>query len=252
MHNKRPKDRPSPPESATLFEVGTKRVGGDGNIWVIKLYGKTKRWVPVKSVIDESDIKIKNDLIISFNLDTIIRKLKSKPKKIGELEITGSKIGVGELIYNDLPAKKGWYDIYTYHKSLIAVGPDTFGNDKVFELTKYYADCDIGMFAFNDTIPIRPERKGKFGKIFPGFYIDLLSPGSPNQIRNTDVYYIYETDLIMNQNTETDVDDSNPIAIFAGNGYGDGSFHIYRSGKNYLIMSEELNNKILDLMVIDH
>ena len=39
------KTRPSPPESATSFNVGTKKKGGDGNIWiVVKTISGVKRW----------------------------------------------------------------------------------------------------------------------------------------------------------------------------------------------------------------
>ena len=39
------KDRPSPSESATLFNVGTKKKGNDGNIWIInENKNKIKKW----------------------------------------------------------------------------------------------------------------------------------------------------------------------------------------------------------------
>ena len=41
-------NRPSPSESATVFKVGTKRKGNDGNTWVIKENKNgTKRWVKI-------------------------------------------------------------------------------------------------------------------------------------------------------------------------------------------------------------
>lgn len=46
------KSRSSPSESATLYKVGTKKKGNDGNTWMIKQFdtkfGPTKRWVLVK------------------------------------------------------------------------------------------------------------------------------------------------------------------------------------------------------------
>ena len=39
------KMRPSPAESATLFPIGTKKVGNDGNVWIIKKnINGTHRW----------------------------------------------------------------------------------------------------------------------------------------------------------------------------------------------------------------
>lgn len=38
--------RPSPNYSATLFPRGTKRIGGDGNLWQVKLSSNgVRRWV---------------------------------------------------------------------------------------------------------------------------------------------------------------------------------------------------------------
>lgn len=44
--SQRQKERPSPSESATKFAVGTRRVGNDGNMWIVrKTKNGTKRWV---------------------------------------------------------------------------------------------------------------------------------------------------------------------------------------------------------------
>ena len=43
--------RPSPSESASLYKVGTKKKGNDGNTWIIKENKNgIKRWVPFKKV----------------------------------------------------------------------------------------------------------------------------------------------------------------------------------------------------------
>lgn len=45
INKKSDKIRPSPSESATLFNVGTKKKGNDGNIWIIKEnVNKIKKW----------------------------------------------------------------------------------------------------------------------------------------------------------------------------------------------------------------
>lgn len=45
----KPKSRPSPIQSATIFKVGTQLKGGDGRIYIVKANNKTKRWVPLIS-----------------------------------------------------------------------------------------------------------------------------------------------------------------------------------------------------------
>jgi hypothetical protein len=42
----KPKSRPSPCQSATIFEAGTELKGGDGRIYIVKNINKVKRWVP--------------------------------------------------------------------------------------------------------------------------------------------------------------------------------------------------------------
>ena len=45
------KDRPSPSESATLFNIGTKKIGNDGNEWIIKENKNgVKKWSIIKKL----------------------------------------------------------------------------------------------------------------------------------------------------------------------------------------------------------
>jgi hypothetical protein len=91
--------RKSPIESATLFEVGTKKKGINGKIWIIKVTSSgVKQWVPFAADISNM-IKNDDNLITFFNVK-IIPKLKSKIKKIGHLDIITNKIGIGELIWD--------------------------------------------------------------------------------------------------------------------------------------------------------
>jgi hypothetical protein len=54
------KERPSPSESATLFNVGTEKKGNDGNIWIVKQNkNKIKKWIKYTS-IDKPISKLKN------------------------------------------------------------------------------------------------------------------------------------------------------------------------------------------------
>ena len=41
--------RPSPNVSATLFPVGTKKDGLDGNVWQVRKTSHAKRWVKVRT-----------------------------------------------------------------------------------------------------------------------------------------------------------------------------------------------------------
>ena len=38
------RERKGPSQSATQFDVGTRRKGGDGNMWKVVESGETKRW----------------------------------------------------------------------------------------------------------------------------------------------------------------------------------------------------------------
>lgn len=50
--NNSKKERPSPSESATLFDIGTKKIGNDGNEWIIK---ENKNGVKKWSIIKNSE-----------------------------------------------------------------------------------------------------------------------------------------------------------------------------------------------------
>lgn len=50
LKKKSKNDRPSPTESATLFEVGTIKKGNDGNMWIItETKSGVKRWNKIKN-----------------------------------------------------------------------------------------------------------------------------------------------------------------------------------------------------------
>lgn len=65
-----------------------------------------------------------------------------------------------------------------------------------------------------------------------------------NKIKNYDAYYIYESDL-----TNEDTSMIEPIGILVGNGYGDGSFSIFKGSGAYFIMSANVENKINNLFM---
>lgn len=234
--------RKGPTESATKFKVRTKKIGNDGNIWVVaETITGTHRWVPYKT--NTGSIIIKNDMITLFNFTKIVSVAKGKIKYIGHLDITSNKIGVGETVFGIYQTKKGRYNIYYYNYSLIALHEDQLLKDQTFKLQKGTAECDFGMFGYNDFSRIKkyikPTKKTRL--IFPTF--DPVFYDKHNKIRNYE--YVYESDFMVNKNT-TDVDDRHPIAIFADNGYGDGGFPIYKGKNAFLIMSHKLETLLLN------
>lgn len=245
------KGRKGPNESATAFKPGTIRKGNDGRDWIIKDYDGVQRWVPLGPVIDDN-LVITAKGIQSFDFNGITKFLKlTSPKKIGQLNITSNSIGVGELIYNKLPAQKGKYDIYLYDFSLIAVHEKSRLVGQRFNLTKFSTLCDIGMFSFNDAGRLenfKPQKnKRGLGLRIPEFSTRIFTDKKNRITRPIDAYYIYESDFEKIQdNNESDTND--PVAIFAGNGYGDGSFSIYQGKGAYLIMSAGLYTKIYQSM----
>jgi hypothetical protein len=240
--------RKSPIESATLFPVGTKKLGLDGKQWIItETSTGIKRWVPYD--LDTSVIRYRDDTITFFDVDKIIPKLKlGRIKKAGYLDITTNKIGVGELLFNELPAPKGRYNIYYYMGSLIAVHENGVLDGQKFTITKYTADCDIGSFAFNDAGYIKkyeqPKKRRKKSLLFPYFNTGIFFKPDRSVY---DHVYVYEADLDINQGNP-DADKSNPIAIFADNRFGDGSFPIYQGKNAFWIMSEDVHSAMFELV----
>ncbi len=101
-------DRPSPSESATLFDIGTKKIGNDGKLWIIiKTSNGTKRW----SKYTEFFFKINNNEVIEFKLNKI-----KNIKEHGIFQVDSFPV-IGELNYSPLNGfkmfRKGSYYIYT-------------------------------------------------------------------------------------------------------------------------------------------
>jgi hypothetical protein len=251
--------RTSPIESATLFPVGTIKMGLDGKQWIIAITSTgVKRWV--HHILDTYVVQSKDDVIIFFDVDKIIPKLKlGRIKKIGSLDITGNQIGVGELWYHSFKALTGKYNIYYYRGSLIAVHENETIKGQKFKITDVTFFCDFGSFAFNDARYIKqvykvpkPRNVTKSIKaiydVFPA--IDMEKHWFFRSDRRIYEYtYIYDVDLDINKGNPT-ADKSNPIAIFADNGYGDGSaFPIYQGKNAFWIMSPIVYSKIFDLIL---
>lgn len=228
--------RKSPKESATKFPVNTVKIGLDGKKWIIaEASNGVKRWIPHKVV----------DLLKKFSVKEIVPKLKlGKIKKIGKLDVTTNSIGIGELLYQEYNAPKGIYYIYHYAGSLIAVHEKQKLNDQVFEFTRGKVLCDIGMFSFNDCGYIKKYVKKREYLFFPDFETDIFIDKKDKKILNHS--YVYDADLDINIDNNN-ADSRNPIAIFADNKYGDGTFSVYRGQNAFWIMSYLVGINLLNL-----
>jgi hypothetical protein len=67
---------------------------------------------------------------------------------------------------------------------------------------------------------------------------------NPLQIKNYDAYYLYNYNFEFFEKNSYDRDEE-PLGIFIGNGYGDGNFNIYKGKDAYLIMSYDLQDKLM-------
>lgn len=115
------KIRKSPSDSATDFDIGTIKLGNDNKKWIVKQVGKSQKWVPHKEnpYVEKGIIKFNskgnytND-IGYVNIKELMKVGKFKFKKIQEINITSTKIGIGEIYFQIFPAVKGKYFIYGY------------------------------------------------------------------------------------------------------------------------------------------
>lgn len=244
--------RVGPSDSATLFPKGTVKKGNDGNKWiVIVTANKIKKWQKISTSDDEKQLK--KDIgssIIKFDTDDNIVSLDmgsiktSKPRLLTKFRISSNQIGVGELLFHTMPAKKGEYNIYELHGSLIAVRSDDNLIDQTFKLSNKTAYCDVGSFAFNDSKRVEKyiKRKSKvshYGISFPYYHDDVYDYNRNKKDKNW--WLIFEKDLEVEEDNP-DADDIAPLAVMASNNYGDGSFPIYKCGYNYMILSYELHH----------
>ena len=184
----------------------------------------------------------------SFNLYDISHFLQQEEKiiKVGKLNITSGKIGIGELLYDEAPIKKGIYNVYGYSGSLIVLPEDRDISGETFKRTNINVGCDIGMFSFNDAVRVKkllerekPRKKTVFGISFHELDTIIFTDKNRRIKPTVDAYYVYESDI------DRDLDRKNPIAIFAGNRYGDGGFSVYKSKHGYMILSVNVERRLV-------
>ena len=231
----KPKLRPSPTNSATIFPAGTIKVGNDGKDWEVGVDKKgVKRWKKLKE--DNSG------LVTKFTIGKIN---SSRIKFLSKLMMSGPMIGAGEILYSIYPAKKGEYNIYRIYNSLIAL----YHTEKIEKLGKMEfkyvgnAMSDIGSFAFIDAkrmFQYVKKTNKSLGYTVPTFSSKVFRTKDKKQ---KEWWEIYEKDL-ESERKNINADDITPLAVMLSNGVGDGVAPIYRSGVNYLIMDVVLYESI--------
>ena len=210
-----------------------------------------------------------------------------KPKKISSIDITTNKINVGELIMSTCATKKGKYDIYQYGKSLIAIHEDEDIMDKKFKykgmvfcdigmfsytdtsrvhpyVHKKNLELDNTSLMLNNKIPqandayylytddlefdefIRKELE-KERKMFKQAQAKKFKSKSKRRNRSRGIgknVHIKINKMISNYKAKKKY---NPVGIFSGNGYGDGSYLFFSSKNAFWIMSDLVEKEIGDI-----
>lgn len=127
--------RPSPHESATLFNIGTIKKGFDGNNWIVSTTSSgTHRWTR-----------------INYN-EYRFSKI-NKFKKIGEINFIGN-ICVGGNFYTKLNLNKGLYNAYIINDNLM-IAPSSYNVNResiknIIWKKKININVDSGFFGFYD------------------------------------------------------------------------------------------------------
>ena len=111
MPSKEVRMRPSPTQSATLYTVGTKKTGNDGNTWIISQnINGTKRWKLYKKVSKKESKKVSKKKIKSLYNFGFTPVFEKKLDKIMELH---NKV-VYDKIKNNIIPELNKLDIKTY------------------------------------------------------------------------------------------------------------------------------------------
>src|ERR1044071_1377084 len=80
-------DRPSPSKSATLFKVGTKKKGNDGNVWIIKENSKgVKKWYLYRKVMNKTQPSSQLTYNINIKFQANVKLWNEKKSKSYSVE----------------------------------------------------------------------------------------------------------------------------------------------------------------------
>lgn len=233
--------RISPSESATLFKLGTIKTGNNGKLWIIKETSNgNKRWVPYQDVFQYIQFDERKEIIKGFNFSYVLNTFKKfKLKKIGSIDIKQGILGVGELLYDIYRVKNGYYDIYYYAGSLIAIHADDDLTKQTYKLINKPVLVDAGMFAFHNHSLVIPERKSRKYITYPNdAYLKCLDRSK----NNASFLYVRNFDM----RPSSDDDDDTIISVFADNQYGDGEFSLYQGDNSFFIMSHNVETALIN------
>ena len=168
------KNRKSPSESATLYQLETKKYGNDGNIWIIsENKNKIKKWKLYKKITDNKFTKLCDAYhipkIIPDNWKKWLEKLNTNQKKLiykirksyKYLEERG--IPVIEII---LPlSDNGFYHInyaWDYSKLLC---PNLMDSGKSYLLVMFELDSELNLVLYNNQLNAQHSIEKKDKKI---------------------------------------------------------------------------------------
>lgn len=245
------KIRKSPSDSATDFDIGTIKLGNDNKKWIVKQVGKSQKWVPHKEnpYVEKGIIKFNskgnytND-IGYVNIKELMKVGKFKFKKIQEINITSTKIGIGEIYFQIFPAVKGKYFIYGYLGSYIFCPENIDIEDLIFSDYLYEIFSDIGQTSIINVDKVKneiikfPSRKKSSKKLFT-FDSEIDYFGIYSEKKR----YALLTGKQFNYENSKEV-----FGVFLDNLYGDGSFQllINKKYKSYMTISPDFISKFID------
>lgn len=253
--------RPSPSESATLFKVGTKKKGNDGNIWIItETKTGVKRWSKNKSKSEHNkyQIKMKGDNIDQFKLSGI-----KKLKEIGKLPIT-SKIVTGEFYFSSPLSNftKGIYNVYKVNDNLVISKKKLnkiYLNDTIWkEVRKSAVSVDGGTFGFWDLNIVKKIADINQSKYKTKSKISFMQKSLPTISNKTWKKYGYDKTFFVKINDlenadqliELGFDKNQIIGVISPTDTGDGEFGCYinQDKDSLLLIGGLTQNTLYDII----
>jgi hypothetical protein len=254
------KIRPSPSQSATLYNVGLKKKGNDGNTWIVgEDKNGVKKWKLFKKPVKIGSKKSSKRATERTNFlsrgnskqSTIQLPKITKIKKIGSLEFYG--VVVGDTAYDKLNLKDGIYDCYEIDDNLLIINTEL--NLKVNKMITDWKWKHSGIVVGVDT--------GTFG-FFDEEIIEEINEIVPQPIKNRrfnvqaipainfpmDNSFIVNTKMLVRSSRELLSDDLLNIdyGVIASTHVGDGGFDCYVIGRDTAILIGGITAEKLDMI----
>lgn len=198
-------------------------VNHEGTVYIVKPYGKNKRFSKIK----ESNIIVASSTINTLTIMHLpIQEIKKfstdKIKKLGKLNFTGTKMYLGEFGYIGavLSIFDSEYNVFTICGSLIVIPNNVRLSDLTFVNTCKRIEVDEGLFLAVDN------------KFVKNLSVSKIKNRIGKKIRHSDVY---------------GGNNNNTIGYAVDNITGDGAYYVYsdKKTKSYMLLSAALEFKIL-------